>query len=426
MLEIQPTHGGETKMNLRKKTAGLLAIPLAFSLVMGSAASASTTVDTVNVVSTVNFRTAPSTSGQQIRYLRAGETLLLLDQPNNYWLHAQDSNGVAGYVSASAQYVSVTHTFIEDAPTYNGVVLYGVSFRTGPTTSADRMRYLHAGEQVNIKEKVNAYWYKLEDADHVVGYASTDPQYIQTSFVAGEAETEDVDVDPLEQEDADQWVPNAVSVGNGSFRTGPSTNDSRIRYLKVGEPLYVLTKVNAYWYKVQDQSGIIGYVSTSAQYIQTDYVEPYKLMTRSGAAQLVIDAGKAYLGTPYEFGSDRNDTSTFDCSDFVRQAFRDGIQQVLPADSRSQAAFVQDVGAAVSDWHQLQPGDLMFFMSYKGSKASSYAGIDKTQERVTHVGIYLGNGKVLHTYSPESGGVRIDSFEGTAWEYRFLMGGPTF
>ena len=50
----------------------------------------------------------------------------------------------------------------------------------------------------------------------------------------------------------------------------------------------------------------------------------------------------------------------------------------------------------------------------------------KTQERVTHVGIYLGNGKVLHTYSPESGGVRIDSFEGTAWEYRFLMGGPTF
>jgi len=65
----------------------------------------------------------------------------------------------------------------------------------------------------------------------------------------------------------------------------------------------------------------------------------------------------------------------------------------------------------------------MFFMSYKGSKSSSYAGINKAAQRITHNGIYLGNGKIMHTYLEKSGGVRIDSIEGKHWEYRFVFGG---
>lgn len=65
----------------------------------------------------------------------------------------------------------------------------------------------------------------------------------------------------------------------------------------------------------------------------------------------------------------------------------------------------------------------MFFMSYKGSRASSYARINKFNQRITHVGIYLGNGKMLHTFSKASGGVRIDSISGKHWEHRFIFGG---
>ncbi|WP_328285281.1 NlpC/P60 family protein [Paenibacillus alkaliterrae] len=57
------------------------------------------------------------------------------------------------------------------------------------------------------------------------------------------------------------------------------------------------------------------------------------------------------------------------------------------------------------------------------SKSSSYQGINKNTARITHNGIYLGNGKVLHTYSVKSGGVRIDKIDGTHWEKRFLFGG---
>src|SRR5690606_38683928 len=115
----------------------------------------------------------------------------------------------------------------------------------------------------------------------------------------------------------------------------------------------------------------------------------------------------------------RNDTSTFDCSDFVRQAFLDGIGYRLPGDSRSQGNHVRESGNPImTDWRQLQRGDLMFFMEYKGYRASDYEGVNKDTERITHVGIYLGDGQVLHTYSVAFGGVRTNEIAGTQWEHR--------
>ncbi|MNE81986.1 hypothetical protein D3C80_1786740 [compost metagenome] len=64
----------------------------------------------------------------------------------------------------------------------------------------------------------------------------------------------------------------------------------------------------------------------------------------------------------------------------------------------------------------------MFFMDYKGSSASAYAGKDRFGERITHVAMYLGDGKILHTYSVSSGGVRVDNLS-ASWTNRFLYGG---
>lgn len=137
----------------------------------------------------------------------------------------------------------------------------------------------------------------------------------------------------------------------------------------------------------------------------------------------IIQSGMKYLGTPYEFGSNRSTVTTFDCSDFVRQAFKEGAGVTLPADSRKQADYVKNIGETTTNWRNLKPGDLMFFMSYEGSKKSDYNGINKANQRITHDGIYLGDGKILHTYSKTSGGVRVDTIEGKHWEYRFVMGG---
>jgi cell wall-associated NlpC family hydrolase len=139
--------------------------------------------------------------------------------------------------------------------------------------------------------------------------------------------------------------------------------------------------------------------------------------------EALIDQGKKYMGTPYEFGSDRSNARTFDCSDFIKHIFNEALNVTLPSDSRKQGAFVRENSNVTTSWSQLQRGDLMFFMSYEGSSPSDYATKSVFNERITHVGIYLGDGQILHTYSKKSGGVRIDNIENTAWDYRFLFGG---
>jgi cell wall-associated NlpC family hydrolase len=297
----------------------------------------------------------------------------------------------------------------------NAVILSSVSFRTQPSTDSSRIRYLAKGERVLVLDMVNSYWFKVTDSAKVVGYVSTGSQYIETTY--GEDE---------QVEASFPSPPNATAVSSVSFRQGPGTDAKRIRYLTKGEQVLILNKTNDYWYNIQDQNGVVGYVSTGSAYITTSYVEAYKQLDWAAAAQKVIDAGNRYLGVPYEFASSRYDTSTFDCSDFVKQAFMDGIKQQLPGDSRSQANFVKLIGKTSSNWQQLKKGDLLFFMGYKGSSLANYATVNKSTETVTHVGIYLGDGKILHTYSQASGGVRVDTIAGSQWELRFLMGGSTY
>ncbi len=96
----------------------------------------------------------------------------------------------------------------------------------------------------------------------------------------------------------------------------------------------------------------------------------------------VLEVAASQIGTPYRWGGDSPD-SGFDCSGFVRWVFEQlGVE--LPRDSRSQAA----VGVVV-DRQDLRPGDLLFYSRRRGSK------------RVGHVGIYLGDGRFLH--SPRRG-----------------------
>lgn len=123
----------------------------------------------------------------------------------------------------------------------------------------------------------------------------------------------------------------------------------------------------------------------------------------SDIADQVISEGLKYKGVPYKYGSSKKTTRTFDCSSFTQRVFKElGVN--LPRDSRQQSK----VGQKVSK-DQLQKGDLVFFRSY-GSSSS----------RITHVAIYAGDNKLLHTYGKP--GVTTTKFQGTSWEKRFELG----
>lgn len=138
----------------------------------------------------------------------------------------------------------------------------------------------------------------------------------------------------------------------------------------------------------------------------------------------VIKTAQSYIGTPYVYGSDRTEPSTFDCSDFTRWVFLTSLGMDLPWDSRSQAAYVNAFSKKTyTSLKQAQRGDLLFFSSYRGNRAADYANLTPADRTITHVGIYMGNGKIIHCPSKKSGGVHIGDLTWRQLNNRFIIGG---
>jgi cell wall-associated NlpC family hydrolase len=115
------------------------------------------------------------------------------------------------------------------------------------------------------------------------------------------------------------------------------------------------------------------------------------------ASDLVVNA-MGFLGVPYRRGGTNSDTG-FDCSGFVRSMFEQTVGKVLPRRARDQAAAGEKV-----DKQDLQPGDLVFFNTMR--------------QTFSHVGIYVGDNKFIHSPKPGQQ-VRVDDMREAYWNRRF-------
>jgi len=119
------------------------------------------------------------------------------------------------------------------------------------------------------------------------------------------------------------------------------------------------------------------------------------------AAEIVRTAQK-YLGVPHCMGG--KSMKCIDCSGLVMAVFA-SYSISLPHNSEEQARY----GKIIAGKADLKEGDLVFFIK-------SY----KTQNFITHSGIYIGNNKFIHTSS--SYGVTITSLDDQYWKQRFIFG----
>lgn len=107
--------------------------------------------------------------------------------------------------------------------------------------------------------------------------------------------------------------------------------------------------------------------------------------------QQLVDYALQFVGGRYVYGGNDPHTGA-DCSGFTRYVMQHGAGVSLNRSSTSQASQGRSISAA-----EIQPGDLVFYASGK---------------RINHVGLYIGNGQIVHA-STEKTGIKISN-----WTYR--------
>jgi cell wall-associated NlpC family hydrolase len=264
-----------------------------------------------------------------------------------------------------------THVAVVDAS--------ALRLRSGPSTSTATLAYASRGEYVIITGKTGS-WYQVS-FNLKTGYMHED--HLST------------------------YTRRNVELGYGSVngnkvnvRSGPSTSYSSLTRANNGEKAYIIG-FNNQWYKV--------IFDTQVGYIRSDYLDlteiPYENkasqkdpiffvngqstgVTPSASAlnggntstirQNIVADAKKLLGIPYVWGG--TTTKGFDCSGFVQYVLKqNGIS--MPRTTTEQ----YQIGTYVTK-SDLLPGDLVFLQN------TYRAGI-------SHVGIYIGDGKMIHASS---------------------------
>jgi cell wall-associated NlpC family hydrolase len=105
----------------------------------------------------------------------------------------------------------------------------------------------------------------------------------------------------------------------------------------------------------------------------------------------LVAFARKQIGDPYRAG--RSGPDAFDCSGLVRYVYKQITGKTLPHYSKAQYKQVQKIKRS-----NAQPGDLVFFF----------------QGGAHHVGIYIGNGKMID--APNAGkSVRVSPINGSWW-----------
>jgi len=192
---------------------------------------------------------------------------------------------------------------------------------------------------------------------------------------------------------ADQWRAHTKIIYTKIYGHSYKAPDRKqaVSDLVAGNVLEALGEATGF-YKVQYPDGRQAYVpkEEAENYeVWLDNLDPTK--------EDLVSTSQTLLGVPYLWGG--TSTKGMDCSGFTKTVyFLNGM--VIPRDASQQVHAGKPIDS-IQNFTNLQKGDLLFF----GKKAT-----DSTQEKVVHVGMWIGNNEFIHA----SDMVRIGSMDENA------------
>ncbi|MGN0298678.1 MAG: NlpC/P60 family protein [Lachnospiraceae bacterium] len=271
----------------------------------------------------------------------------------------------------------------------DGVNTY-VNIRMEPTTDSFCVGYANLYAGVIISKKVNDDWYEV-DVDGNKGYIAA--EFLLTGEEAKEAALEH----------ATPRIKVETEVLNVRF--GPSKITRRITQIAEGNLFEVQRVLSNGWVYIQLDSDIKGYVSGDFVSIEYYLDEPVYFSDYIGLSDVrksIIEEALAHYGEAYVWGGTQLGVGV-DCSGFMQQVYKKAAGISIRRTSYWQA----EQGREVS-FDEMQPGDLIFFIT-RGNA-------------ISHVGMYIGNGLMIHAAS-EDRGIVIDQYNYRTPEFaRNLIG----
>lgn len=245
------------------------------------------------------------------------------------------------------------------------VTLSVSNLRAKPDDASELVSQALLGTPMKILD-YKSKWYRVQTPENYIGWM--DAAGLQP-LTATEIEL---------WKNSNRWLFNKVS---GFVYDAPRKKAATVSDAVLGD-LYVVESTAKKYLKVRFPDGRTGFVR------KDNCISFEEWTSQQPGFQPVFSVAKKMMGFPYLWGG--TSTKGIDCSGFVKTVFySQGI--ILARDASQQAKYGEPVD--ISNKNNLQPGDLLFF--------------GRSAQRITHVGIYLGDGDFIHS----SGKVHISSID---------------
>lgn len=414
----------------------ILSTTLIFIMLLSVKSLASTTGVITEV--TVNVRKEASTDAKVIMYVTQDDKVEVLEKSGD-WYKIKYKNK-EGYVYAdfikvdevisettkNSEKNKITESSEVEKPSESLEVINETKIKITPNILSSDIYTLKAGQEIKVLEQISGWSYI--SADKVSGWVRSDAIH--------ETKAEETKTTTEEKTEEKQEIA-YIKFNSVNLRKEPSTDSSIIEKLKINTDVIVLEEVDSVWNKVKVNDNI-GYVSkdlisaekqeeskedsnstTTSRDGESIKREEQKEETKteetknenknqnhsstSTSGQKVVEYAMQYKGYKYVYGG-TSPQKGFDCSGFTSYVYKN-FGYSLSRSSGGQA----NNGKRVEK-EDLQPGDLVIYKNQSLTK-------------IGHVGIYIGNNKMIHASEPGVG-VTITDIDSKAHKYpqRFVMG----
>ncbi len=259
-----------------------------------------------------------------------------------------------------------------------GEEIYGIvnlsvaNLRSKPGHSAELATQSLLGTPIKVFKKRDGFFY-VQTPDEYLAWIDDDGFY------------------PVNKSQLDEWRNSEKVIylkDYGFSYTEDDANSQRVSDLVLGDLLKL--KGNS------DKFIEVIYPDGREAFVEKEFVMSYKewlMITEPGEKQ-ILERAFSFMGIPYLWGG--TSAKGMDCSGFTKTVYyMSGI--VLPRDA-SQQVHSGELVDTEDGFENLLPGDLLFF---------GFKGTDEKKERITHVGIYIGDGDFIHA----SGMIKINSLD---------------